>query len=128
MYRFLFAALLVGCGASDGGDSGEITPTTDETTEPPVTYDATWAGVEQLFVDSCDSCHPATNGIDLHADITADIASGSGAYVIAGDPDNSLLWKVIGTSTLSFMPTTGQLPTETVDHVRVWIEDGAVVD
>ena len=45
-----------------------------------------------------------------------------------GDPDNSLLWALIGTSTLNFMPQSGQLPLESVEHVKEWINSGASLD
>ena len=120
------AALIAGCGSKDAADSGGAD--TDSPTTPAPTYEATWAGVQQMFNDSCDRCHPAVQGIDLHTAIPEDIANGTGTYVVAGDADSSLLWELIGTPTLNFMPQDGALPAESVEHVKEWINNGAMVD
>lgn len=99
----------------------------EDTGTPPEAYPATWAGMESLFVDHCDSCHPAQQGLDLHTGIPEDIA-GDQLFVVPGNPDASLMWlEVSGQSTLT-MPLDGVLDAAVVEPMRVWIEAGAVVD
>jgi uncharacterized membrane protein len=108
------AMMLLACG----GD-GESTPTADTgATTAPAGYTADWDGVQNLFADHCDSCHPATNGIDLRADIDT--------YVVPGDPDASRLWESLQAQSIStMMPPSGKLPDEDIAHVEAWILAGA---
>jgi hypothetical protein len=113
--RWIAAALALGCGAPDGTDTDTTTDTTSGNT-----YPSTWDGVEQLYVDHCDICHPSISFIDLHTE-TLD-------YVIPGDAENSILWQDVSGMSTSPMPQSGLLPLEDVAHVKEWIEAGAVVD
>jgi hypothetical protein len=122
--RFLTLALL----ACNGDKTTPATGQTGDTGSTSVqTYEPTWDGVQQLFVDHCDRCHPSVNYVDLHDPYTLMY------YVVPGDPDNSVLWQVLAVDplppTLEPMPQdTGRLPLATVDHVRVWIENGAATE
>ena len=103
----------------DGGPTATSTGDTASTEPTEQTYDADWDGVQAFFADHCDSCHPATNGIDLRAQIDT--------YVIPGDAQNSALWiSVSGQSLSTMMPPSGRLPQATIEHVETWILDGAV--
>ncbi|MEQ1501023.1 MAG: hypothetical protein ABMB14_02280 [Myxococcota bacterium] len=121
-------AILLGACAGDDTDATDTDTDTD--TGEPVTYEPTWAGMEALFVDHCDRCHPAQQGIDLHTAIPADVATTTGArlYLVPGDPDNSLIWLEVSGQYTTQMPYDGLLPIETVDPMRVWIEAGAPVE
>ena len=93
-------------------DTGAITDT------GPQTYEAAWAGVQAMFADHCDSCHPTTNGYDLRAQIDD--------YIVPGDPDASYLMDALrGVSISVMMPPYGRLPAESIAHVEQWILDGA---
>src|SRR5688572_1666941 len=117
----LFLALAVAaCSGSDDTDS--------ETDAAACEYAADWAGMEQFFTDHCDSCHPSLNSIELHADVRADVESGAGVYVVAGDPDASLLWRSVSGVHTSPMPPGDQLPETTICHVEQWIADGAPLE
>lgn len=124
-------------GSSSDTPTDEPTPTDDtdgstthsavpEHTAVPEGYPPTWAGMEQLFTEHCDVCHPATAGFNLHSAIANDITGGFGAYVVPFDPDGSRLWRAVSGQGLD-MPPGALLPLETVDPMRVWIEAGAVV-
>ena len=105
--------ILLACGGD--ADSNDGSPTADT---GPVVYEATWDGVQQLFADHCDSCHPATNGIDLRASIDT--------YVVANDPDASRLMIALRAESIStMMPPSGRLPDAQVDAVEAWILAGA---
>ena len=84
----LLPLLMLGCGDGTGDDSAA--PAEPTATETPPTYEASWSGVEQFFAENCDTCHPTTTDLDLHAAIADDVQSGAGAYVVAGDAANSL--------------------------------------
>jgi hypothetical protein len=90
-------------------------------------YEPTWEGVEEFFVDHCDSCHPSLQGIDLHSDVENELAGDSAYYVVPGDPDSSRLWTIISDPNDEFLMPFGEaepLPDTTIDHVREWIENG----
>jgi len=110
----MFVLLMLACG----GD-GESTPTADTGSDTaPAGYTEDWAGVQQMFEDHCDSCHPATNNIDLRADIDT--------YVVPGDPESSRLWEALQAQSIStMMPPSGKLPDEDIAHVEAWILAGA---
>ena len=95
-----------------------------------VQYPPGWVGVEALIEDHCVSCHPALEDPDLLTEIPADIANGTGFYVVPGDPENSYLWTLInGSDPDYFMPLglAEPLPLTTVQHVEQWILDGAII-
>ena len=110
----MFVLLLLACG----GD-GESTPTADTGSDAtPAAYTEDWDGVQKLFEDHSDSCHPATTSIDLRADIDT--------YVVPGDPENSRLWEALQAQSIStMMPPSGKLPDESIAHVEAWILAGA---
>ena len=113
--------VLIACG---GGPEGADSAAPSTSAPPP-----TWAGVEALFVEHCDQCHPATTGLDLHDAVAEDVRDGSGRYVVAGDPDASLLWDAVGGSSLTnMMPPSGRLSPAEVDHVEAWITAGAPLE
>lgn len=112
-------AAAAGCPAPDG-----VGPTT---TPEPEGYPATWAGMEQLFTDNCDRCHPAQQGLDLHTGIPEDIA-GDQLFVVPGDSENSLMWLQVSGQTTLNMPLDGTLDLGVVAPMQEWIDAGAVVD
>ncbi len=111
MRTFLFLALCA-CGPD---------PVETDTTSGN-TYSSDWAGMESMYVDHCDVCHPSISGIDLH-DSTA-------FYVVAGDASTSTLWLDVTGASLNPMPQGegALLPLEDVAHVEEWINNGAVID
>lgn len=118
--------LLAACSGSkattDDTDTPGTTPTGETGTEPPDVYPATWDGVQQLFTEHCDVCHPSEQGVDLH--VVVENPTGY-PYVVPGDPDNSYLWQVVSGQVILRMPPTGLLPAETVQCIHDWIEAGA---
>jgi hypothetical protein len=140
--------LAVGCGdgeKSDTGGSGDADTDTDTDTDAdsdtdtdtdtgPTTelfgpYDPTWAGMEQMFVDHCDRCHPSQQGVDLHIVIPEDVTTGAQAYVVCGDSASSFLYQAITgqiTAPPFLMPydRTEPLPASETAHVAVWIDAG----
>jgi hypothetical protein len=120
--RFIALTCLAACaGPDDDGESAD-------TGVAPEPYEPTWAGMERLFADNCDRCHPSQNGIDLRtvAQHTTTPVTTYLPWVTPGDPDQSWMWVMVsGQAGLTIMPADGLLPLETVDPMRVWIENGA---
>ena len=104
-------------------------------TDVPAAYTPDYAGVNALFDDHCLGCHGTGTAPTLPDDLTADLANGTGAIVVAGDPDASPLWRVIALpadqldpADAGVMPFGSQLPAAQVAHVKAWIEGGALTE
>lgn len=121
MRRIPIVLLALGCGGEP--------PSTQDSTPPVVVYEPTWAGMQLLIADNCARCHPSVNGIDLVAELpnqTTATITGYLPWVTPGQPDQSWMWLLVSGQVPTIpMPADGWLPLETVDPIRVWIEDGA---
>lgn len=118
----LLAVLTAGCddyiyepGGSDGTVDG-----------------ANWSSVKVFFENECNACHAGTEPI-LPDAVQADIESGAGALVVAGSPDDSVLWRVIAgqlqEEDYDVMPLgTGPLPSEETAFIQEWITAGASLE
>jgi len=97
-------------------------------------YTPDWLGTQVFFSDSCVSCHPSvSDAIDLPSDIFSDVCNETGFWVVPGDPDASLLWRLVaGTNTEEDPPVmpfgTGPLPASQTDFLREWIAQGALIE
>jgi hypothetical protein len=122
MSRAILFLLAAGC-------NGDTPTPTDTGTAPLPVYDPTWAGVQELFVDHCDRCHPSKLiDIDLHTGIPYDLAYYQ-IWVKPGEPEQSLLWLLVSDQLPLSMPfDTDPLPLAVVDPIRVWIENGASLE
>lgn len=128
--RFLFGFMALVLAACD-----DTVFTGGGSTDVPADYTANFAGVNALFEDHCVGCHSSGTPTTLPADLEADLASGAGMIVVAGDPDGSVLWRVLAlpadqldTDDVGVMPFGAQLPHAQVAHVKTWIEGGALTD
>lgn len=105
--------------------------------EPPEggtteTYTADWASVQAFFDAECNACHSATPPL-LPDSLEADIADGTGYWVVPGSSADSSLWRVLADETIEgdfgVMPYgTGPLPLEDVAFVQEWIDAGALLE
>ncbi len=135
LYLCLALALCAACSEQPSTTDTDVETETDVDTDPPAdtdpptetgttpvanTYSSDWAGMELLYADHCDVCHPSVQGIDLHAD--------TAYWLVPGDASASTLWLDVAGLGFSVMPKTGLLPSEDVAHVEEWINDGAVID
>jgi hypothetical protein len=105
------------------------------TSSPNNLYTPDWAGVSELMLDHCVRCH-RDGGVAFPKfpdAIAIDVWSGQGSYVVVGDPEASMLWRVVSNNLLEGdpepMPLGGSLltPAQT-DAIRLWIEAGAIID
>ncbi|MDF1816045.1 MAG: PSD1 and planctomycete cytochrome C domain-containing protein, partial [Verrucomicrobiales bacterium] len=87
--------------------------------------------IRPVLAEKCYSCHSAT-GEKLKAHLQVDhrehLLSGgdTGASIVPGDPEKSLLIEVISYETPDLqMPPKGPLEPKVVDDFRQWIADGA---
>lgn len=91
-------------------------------------YDPDWFGVQVFMVDYCVQCHPTFEEPDWPEDLEQDVRDGTGFYVVAGDPEASLLWRVVSGDVDEgevIMPPGGPLPPVKTQHIYDWIEAGA---
>jgi len=81
-----------------------------------------------IFEKSCARCHGGSNGTegDLNLRTYDNMMKGgeSGAVIVAGDPDNSLLVELIREGE---MPRRApDLPQEQIDLIAQWVAEGAL--
>ena len=90
----------------------------------------------------CVSCHasphasPPVQYTLLPYDLLRDVEGGGGELVMPFDPDASQLWRVLSGDLDPILDQWGvmpwgysdPLPSSQVDHVRVWIESGALIE
>lgn len=82
--------------------------------------------IQPIFQRVCIACHSGVvKQLNLQVTAYAPLMAGSmrGPVVIPGDPDNSMLWQMVGTGK---MPLIGQLTEGEKELIRRWIELGAL--
>jgi len=89
------------------------------------TYTPDWAGTQLLIEDHCVSCHATTEPV-LPDALIPDIQNEVGDWVVPGDPEASVLWRVMSGNLqdgdAGVMPLgTGPLPASATDPVAEWI-------
>jgi hypothetical protein len=99
----------------------------DPTKKPAkITYDE---HVQPILKDKCVGCHNQDKkraGLVLNNYTKVMEGGSSGAAVKPGDPDNSLLFKVMAHTAEPFMPPkSAKLPKDSLDIIHKWIAGGA---
>lgn len=96
------------------------------------TYPPTWIGVTDFMDDHCVVCHSPDGEAttQLPTNLAEDLQTSGQRFVVPGDPEASLLWRVVsdtvGPDDYGVMPLgAGALPEPTVAHIREWILAGA---
>ena len=129
--------LALGAGCADWGDdpAGPVDPPDPPDPPEPPPGVSFAADVQPIFDASCVGCHGVggNGGLDLrqgasHANLVGAAATGSSLLrVQPGDPAASWLYlKLTGAQDAGTeMPPGSPLPAAQIDHVRVWIEEGA---
>src|ERR1041384_5144556 len=81
----------------------------------------------QILQKNCFACHGAakTSGLDLRTAESALAGGAHGAVIVASDPGQSRLYKVLTHEAEPAMPPNGKLPDEDIETIRIWIESGA---
>src|ERR1041384_3639897 len=81
----------------------------------------------QILQKNCFACHGAarTSGLDLRPAESALAGGAHGAVIVASDPSQSRLYKVLTHEAEPAMPPNGKLSDEDVETIRIWIESGA---
>ena len=83
--------------------------------------------IEPIFYDKCSGCHTSggsSGGLDLTSYNTLMSGGNSGASIVAGDNQNSLLWKRINDG--SMPPSLNDVIPSNVELVKKWINEGAL--
>lgn len=114
-----------------GCDDTLMVPPFDEGTVTTPTYTADWAGVQDLMADKCSNCHPTSGGFDVTV-LETDVRGGTGAYVVAGDPAASLMYRLVTGQRIDGDPGamplgTGPLPAADTLGLEAWIASGATL-
>ncbi|MCB9746055.1 MAG: hypothetical protein H6740_26000 [Alphaproteobacteria bacterium] len=99
-------------------------------------YDLDYCGVQQVYADSCFTCHSAasaTAGLDLETDplgATVDVAAASGGVMISpGSIEDSVLYLKASNQAAGVMPPGSEgLNDAALEALTTWIENGAVDD
>lgn len=89
------------------------------------------AKIRPLLVERCLECHStdteASGGLLLDSQQGWAIGGDSGAAIVPGEPDASLLIKAIEYSDLNLqMPPDGKLSPDEIESLRRWIAEGAI--
>lgn len=85
--------------------------------------------VRPLLAKNCMGCHTATKmgGLEMRSRALLLKGGNSGPAIIPGDPDQSLLIRVVRHEHEKIkMPPSGRLQTEEIEVLRTWIRNGAV--
>ncbi|MFA7331254.1 MAG: c-type cytochrome domain-containing protein [Candidatus Delongbacteria bacterium] len=103
----------------------------DEPGTTPVDGDVSFSrDVQPILQGNCTLCHGAdgsSGGLDLGSLAGLRAGGVSGAVVVAGAADSSLLVARLEESNPALrMPAGGQLPALQIDVIRDWIDQGAV--
>lgn len=118
--------LLAGCPLDISPESGSI-----PSGPPPgpgggtISYQS---DLQPLFDDTCVVCHGSAGGLDLSSRDALLLGGNSGALVLPGDPDNSILVLRVEGSTLGDQMPLGlpELTTFEIALIRTWILEGAL--
>src|SRR5215475_7682373 len=80
-----------------------------------------------ILQKNCFACHGAakTSGLDLRTAETALAGGAHGAVIVASDPEQSKLYKVITHVAEPAMPPGKRLSDDDIETLRIWIEAGA---
>ena len=81
-----------------------------------------------LFMDTCTICHGSAGGLSLEGFASVMFGGNSGAVVIPGDSDASILWIRVDGNTLGDQMPLGQRALTTFERnlIRTWIDEGAL--
>lgn len=120
--------VMIGCDNTVLRPCGELSPD--------------WHGVQCTVNTHCISCHgevhdsPPVQFTVLPSDLITDLLDEEHILVVPGDPSASQLWRVLsgeldpaldGWGIMPYGYAT-PLPTSEIEHVRVWIEEGAELE
>ncbi len=97
--------------------------------KPKITYAD---NVQAIFMAKCASCHnqdKAKGGLTLDSFEKAMEGGGSGAVIVAGDPQGSRLYRLVTHQEEPKMPMgSAKLDDATLEVIKQWIEQGALKD
>jgi len=117
--------LLCGCGVDPTGEFIRIDGTGDAGGGGPTISFA--FDIQPIFTTDCIRCHGGAGGLSL--DSYAKVLEGgiSGAVVIPGNPDDSILVHRLDGTQPPTMPADGPpLTAPEIDRIRQWILEGAL--
>jgi len=109
-------------------DAPTAAPTEAQAPAPAASTVSFASDVQPIFEKSCAKCHGGSDGEkgDLNLRTYENLIKGgeSGAVVVAGDPDNSLLVELIRDGEMP--KRAANLPQEQIDLIAQWVAEGAL--
>lgn len=116
-----------------------VTACGEGTTRPPpgaggddLCHDARYSvTIQPLFDQYCRQCHRAgvdSGGLDLESHAGTLGGGLSGAAVVPGDCEGSLLFQMVAHEAQPFMPPSESISAGDVDCICTWIDAGALDD
>ena len=83
--------------------------------------------IRPVLAKNCLSCHSDAKMGGLQLDSREHLLKGgkSGAAIVPGDPDKSLLVQAIRYSSTRKMPPTGKLKDDEIESLEAWVKAGA---
>src|SRR5262245_805804 len=85
--------------------------------------------IRPLFVEHCHSCHAGAKvkgGLRLDSGASVLKGGDSGAVIVPGHPEQSLLLKAVSYANDVQMPPKGKLPQSTIADLTTWVKRGAI--
>ena len=122
--------ILVSCGSqptevTQTENQQEVSPTSEpqiEVTDTPVQVQEEVSfsqDILPIFQEVAASCHGTSGGLSLET------YEGVMNVVVAGNPEESLLWKRLNGQAGPIMPPSGKLSDDLLQLIYLWIQQGA---
>ena len=122
--------ILVSCGSqptevTQTENQQEVSPTSEpqiEVTDTPVQVQEEVSfsqDILPIFQEVAASCHGTSGGLSLET------YEGVMNVVVAGNPEESLLWKRLNGQAGPIMPPSGKLNDDLLQLIYLWIQQGA---
>jgi hypothetical protein len=80
--------------------------------------------IRPVLAERCWSCHSTKAKISF-ADLRLDSSAGAAKVLVAGQPDQSPLYRALSYDAQTKMPPSGKLPLDVIADFKTWIASGA---
>jgi len=112
--------VLIGCGSQPAKETPSESEVVAEDTPVQVQDEVSFSqDVLPIFQEFAASCHGTSGGLSLES------YEGVMKVVVAGKPEESLLWKRLNGQGGPIMPPSGKLSDDLLQLIYLWIQQGA---
>ncbi|MGA7669778.1 MAG: c-type cytochrome domain-containing protein, partial [Nitrolancea sp.] len=117
------APRMMGRGSGSPPPTVTIAPTVPPSSDAPVSFSR---DILPILTSQCGSCHGGQGGLWVLSYEQLMVGGSSGAVVMPGNPDQSLLYQRITGQTPPQMPLNSPpLTASQIDAIKGWITEGA---